>query len=43
MLARPQVYAAAVLYFAANAAFGSISAFLPTIIMTFGFSASSAP
>ena len=38
-----QIYAAGVIYFASNCAFGSISAFLPTIITTFGFSASSAP
>ncbi|KAI1794378.1 MFS general substrate transporter [Ganoderma leucocontextum] len=33
-----KVYAAGVMYFASNCAFGSISAFLPTIITTFGFS-----
>ncbi|KAM5543408.1 hypothetical protein V8D89_002659 [Ganoderma adspersum] len=32
-----KVYAAGVMYFASNCAFGSISAFLPTIITTFGF------
>ncbi|RPD75575.1 MFS general substrate transporter [Lentinus tigrinus ALCF2SS1-7] len=32
-----RVYAAGVIYFAANCAFSSIAAFLPTIITTFGF------
>ncbi|KAI0689935.1 MFS general substrate transporter [Cerioporus squamosus] len=32
-----RIYAAGVIYFASNCAFGSISAFLPTIITTFGF------
>ncbi|TBU38662.1 MFS general substrate transporter [Dichomitus squalens] len=32
-----KVYAAGVMYFASNTAFGAISAFLPTIITTFGF------
>ncbi|RPD75573.1 MFS general substrate transporter [Lentinus tigrinus ALCF2SS1-7] len=32
-----RIYAAGVIYIASNCAFGSISAFLPTIITTFGF------
>ncbi|KAI0760252.1 MFS general substrate transporter [Fomes fomentarius] len=32
-----RIYAAGIMYFASNCAFGSISAFLPTIITTFGF------
>ena len=33
-----QIYLAGVIYFGANCALASISAFLPTIIKTFGFS-----
>jgi hypothetical protein len=33
-----QIYLGGVIYFGANAALASISAFLPTIIKTFGYS-----
>ena len=38
-----QIYAAGVMYFGANCALASISAFLPTIITTFGYSARASP
>jgi hypothetical protein len=38
-----QIYLGGVIYFGANAALASISAFLPTIIKTFGYSELSLP
>lgn len=38
-----RVYAGGVIYFGLNCALASISAFLPTIITTFGYSTSFSP